>query len=123
MVGDQPVQSRIGSMHVAQVPGTVERMKPTLMEFRRVADVTQPSRGLEQIGVVAEDRGQKPGFRSHPLDVGPATGQRDLKELTGEFFGPARTSGGHSGLRPESLGPIVAWRRAAGENSESTLSH
>ena len=48
----------------------------------------QPRGGFEQLGVIAEDGGQGPGSRGYPLDMRPAAGQRDFKELAGEFFGP-----------------------------------
>ena len=80
--------TRVGTVHVAQVPGTIERMKPRVGEFGRVADVVQPRGGFEQLGVVTEDRSQGPGLRGDTLDVGPATRQRDFEELAGQFFGP-----------------------------------
>ena len=48
----------------------------------------QPGGGYEQLSVVAEDGGQGPGSRGHPLYVCPAERQRDFKKLADEFFGP-----------------------------------
>ena len=41
--------------HVAEVAGTIERVKARVGEFGRVADVVEPRGGFEQFGVVAED--------------------------------------------------------------------
>ena len=60
-------------MYVAEVAGTIERMKARVGEFGRVADVVEPRGGFEQISVVAKDGSEGTGLRRHTLDVGPAT--------------------------------------------------
>ncbi len=66
---DQAAQDRIGMLHVAEVPGAVERMKASLHQFGRVADVMQPRGGFKQVGVLTQDRGKGLGSLSDSLDI------------------------------------------------------
>ena len=66
-------------MHISQVPGTVEGMKPRVGQVGGVANVMQPSSGLKKLGVITEDRGQGPGSRGHSLDVCPAVADKFKK--------------------------------------------
>ena len=88
MIADQAAQHRISTLHAAQVPRAVERMKPCLSQFGGVSDVMQPSRSLKQLSIITKDRCQEPGSRCHPLDVRPAPRQRNFKELASKFFRP-----------------------------------
>ena len=54
----------------------------------RVADVVQPRRGFQEIGIRAEDGCQAARPRGDALDVRPAAGQGLLEERVGEMFGP-----------------------------------
>jgi hypothetical protein len=87
---NQAAQHRIGLVHVAQVPGAIKRVKASLGQFRRVADVMQPGRRFEQVGVVTEDESQAAGSRGDTLDMSPAAGERDLKQLACKLLSPQR---------------------------------
>jgi hypothetical protein len=88
VVGDQLAQHWIDVLYVAEVVGTIKRMKARGGEFGRVADVVEPSSSFEQVGVVTEDRSERVGLRSDTLDVGPATRKRDFEEFACQFSGP-----------------------------------
>jgi hypothetical protein len=53
-----------------------------------VADVVQPRRGFQEIGVRAENGCQAACPGGDALDVGPAAGQGLLQDGLGEMFGP-----------------------------------
>ena len=74
-------------LDVAEVAGTVERVKACVYQLGRVADVMEPGGGFEQIGVAAKDRGERPSPRGDTLDVSPATRKRDFEELACHFSG------------------------------------
>jgi hypothetical protein len=88
VVGHQPAQDRISVVHITQIPCPIKGMKPRVSQFGGVTDVMQPGRGLKQPGVTPEDRSQESGSLSHPLNMRPPAGQRNLKQLACEFFGP-----------------------------------
>ena len=73
---------------VTQVTGTVERVQARPGQAGRVADVVQPRRGFQEIGISAENRRQAACPRGHALDVRPAAGQGLLEEFPGELFAP-----------------------------------
>src|SRR5262245_31543711 len=75
-------------LSVAEVTGSVERMEAGVDQVGGVADVMEPSRGFEQIGVLVEDRRKSAGLSGDALAVRPAARQGDLKELAGDLFGP-----------------------------------
>ena len=88
VMSDQAAQRRVSMLNVAEVAGTVERMKAGIDQFGRVPDVVQPCRGFEQVGVVSEYRHEGAGSCRDTLNVRPATRERDFEELACEFFGP-----------------------------------
>ncbi len=75
-------------MGIAQVTGTVERVQARHSQARHVADVVQPRRGFQEIGISAEDVCQTACPRGDAVDVRPAAGQGFLQECPGEMFGP-----------------------------------
>jgi hypothetical protein len=87
---DEAAQDRICMVHVAQVPGAIERMKTSLGQLRRVADVVQPSGGFEQVGVITENGSQDAGSRGDTLDMSPAAGEWDFEELARKLLSPKR---------------------------------
>ena len=88
MVRHQPAQPGVGVLDIAEVASTIQGVKASVREFWRVADVMQPRGGFEQVGIVFEDRGERPSLRSDTLDVSPATRERDFEELACQFSGP-----------------------------------
>jgi hypothetical protein len=62
-------------LNVAEVTGAIQRMEAGIGQFGRVADVMQPRCGFEQVGVIAEDDGERAGLRRDALDVRPAARQ------------------------------------------------
>jgi hypothetical protein len=85
---DQAAHNRIGEVRVVQVPGAVKRMKASLGQLGRVADVMQPRGGFEQIGVLTEDRRKGSGSRSDPLNMRPTARKGDFEVLASKFLGP-----------------------------------
>ena len=73
---------------MAEVAGSVERVKASVGDLRRVTEVMQPCGGFEPAGVVAEDGSERAGLRGDTLDVSPAARKRDFEELACQFSGP-----------------------------------
>jgi hypothetical protein len=74
VVGDQTAQQGAGVLGVAQVPGAVKRVEARRGKAGGVADVVQPRRGFDQVGVHAEDTCQAACPGGDALDVRPAAG-------------------------------------------------
>jgi hypothetical protein len=89
MVCDEPAEQRVGSLHIAQVSRAVQRMKPGHGEVRGIPDVMQPSRGLDQAGVISQPISKLPRPPGHTLGVRPASRQRLGEQLLGEVTGPS----------------------------------
>ena len=87
-MGDQPAQHGVGVLGIAQVAGAVQGVQACHGQAGRVADVVQPRRGFQEIGIRAENGCQAACPRGDALDVRPAAGQGLLQERLGEVFGP-----------------------------------
>jgi hypothetical protein len=87
VMGDQPAQHGVGVLGAAQLPGAVQGVQAGHGKAGRVADVVQPRRGFQQIGISAENGCQAACSHGDALDVRPAAGQGLLQERPGELFG------------------------------------
>jgi len=88
VMGDESAKHVVGLLDVAQVPGSVERVKASVGQLGGVADVMEPGCGFEQVGIFAEDRFKRAGLPSDALTVRPAARQWNLQQLAGDLLGP-----------------------------------
>jgi hypothetical protein len=87
VMGDQSAQHGVDVLGVAQETGAVQGVEACNHQAGRVADVVQPRRGFQEIGIRAENGCQAASSRGDALDVRPAAGEGLLKEGLGEMFG------------------------------------
>ncbi len=76
VAGHKTAEDVIGVGHVAEVAGSVKRVKACVGDLRAVADVVQPCRSFEQVGVVTENGCKRAGLPGDTLSVCPATRKR-----------------------------------------------
>jgi hypothetical protein len=88
VVCDEPTQQFVRPLNVAQVARTVQGVKVGRDELRRVPDVVQPGSGFDQVGVVAENRGERSRLRGNTLGVCPALRKWISEKVSGHSFGP-----------------------------------
>ena len=70
MIGHEPAHGVAGALDVAEIAGTVERLK---------AGSGKRGRGLNQVSLVSEDGSKRPCPGSDALRMRPAAGQRLLQ--------------------------------------------
>jgi hypothetical protein len=88
----------------------VELVQAGLGQRREIADVVDPCRGFEQVGVWAEDGCNTASACGDALDMCPASGECGLQERAGEVSGPGgkRLHGFH--VRGRAAGRSRTWR-------------
>ena len=88
VMGGQPAQHGVRVPGVAQVTGAAQDMQARHGQAGRVADIVQPRRGFQEIGIRTENGCQAACPPGDALDVRPAAGQGLPQECLGETFGP-----------------------------------
>jgi hypothetical protein len=83
VVGDQAAQQFVSVLDIPQVAGAVELVQAGVGQFVQVADVVQPSRGFQQIGVRAEGSCDTASSVGDALNVCPTAGEGGLQEFAG----------------------------------------
>lgn len=83
--GDEAADDVVGVGDVAEVAGSVKRVKAGGGDLGAVADVVQPGRGFEEVGVVAEDGGKGASLPGDTLGVCPAAWERLFEQFTGDL--------------------------------------
>lgn len=88
VVANEAAQQLIGMLDVAEVASAVEGVEAGDVQLGAVADVVEPRRSFEEIGVLTEDRGKAACPLGYSLGVLPASRQRLFQQCTGNFTRP-----------------------------------